>query len=91
MAGVTRHLASLDFAEMNHALFCANDYGSNARNRFAPAGFHVAEHDHAGWPELDDRSRSDVVHELSARNLSLHILDDRNRRLRSGCPEEYSA
>src|SRR5436190_1814009 len=51
---------------MDHALFCAHDHGPYSRNRLAPAGFHVAQHDRAVRPELDDFAGGDIVHEVDA-------------------------
>src|ERR1700730_6095036 len=82
MAGVALYLAGLDLAQMDHAFLSAHDDRAHTRDHFAPAGFHVAEHDRAGLPELYDFSGSDVVHELGAGHFSLHVLDDSDRRLR---------
>jgi hypothetical protein len=54
---------------MGHALLCAHDHRPDARNRFAPAGFHVSEHDHAGRPELDDLSWGDIAASLVRRKF----------------------
>src|ERR1700722_16259693 len=67
---------------MDHALFRAHDYGSDPGNGLAPAGFHVAEHDRASRPELDDFSGRDIVHEFDAGHLALHVFDHRDRCLR---------
>src|SRR6266404_3821147 len=73
---------------MDHALFCAHDHGAYSRNGLAPAGFHVAEHDRAVRPELDDFARGDIVHELDAGNCALHVLNDGDRCLCCRQPRE---
>src|SRR3979490_3351205 len=45
MARVAFNRAGLDVAEMDHALFRADDHRPDPRNGFAPAGFHVTEHE----------------------------------------------
>jgi hypothetical protein len=79
-------LLALTLPRWDHALFCAHDHRSNSRNRFSPAGFHVAEHDQSGRPELDDFSGRDIVHELGAGNFALHVFNDGDRRLRCSQP-----
>src|SRR5229473_6636605 len=73
---------------MDHALFCAHDHRPYSRNRLAPAGFHVAEHERAVRPELDDFAGGDIVHELDAGHGALHVLNDGDRCLCCRWPRE---
>src|SRR3981081_34404 len=91
MARVAFNRAGLDVAEMDHALFGADDHRPDPCNGFAPAGFHVTEHHHAARPKLDDFSRRNIVHEFSAGDLALHVFDDGNGRLRCSYPRKTNA
>ena len=83
-AGIAVGLFGLDIGEMHIAFIGADDDGADAADLFAPAGFHVADDDRTAGPELDDRLRRHVVHELGAGDLALHVFDDRDRRLGGG-------
>jgi hypothetical protein len=50
--------------------------------------FHVAQHDRAVRPELDDLAGSDIVHELDAGYCALHVLNDGDRCLCCRWPGE---
>ena len=80
LARAAVNLDALNLGEMDQTLLDA-DYHRAACNRFAPARFHVSEHDRALRSKLDHRSGPDIVHELDADDLAFHLLDHGDRPL----------